>query len=127
MAPSPFDSPGLLSASPEPETQHRIAAIIGIFFVSLLAVSFPRVSQSSSFLRIPHVVFFIGKHFGTGMCYPFDGILSFAPGFLRASSESRRKSKVSQGWKTDGTYYPGLTPVDLSSRMCALLCRFHKI
>ncbi|KAJ7641505.1 Zinc/iron permease [Roridomyces roridus] len=44
----------------------KIAAIVGIFFVSLFAVSFPRISQSSSF-RLPHLFFFIGKHFGTGV------------------------------------------------------------
>ncbi|KAJ7782726.1 hypothetical protein B0H16DRAFT_1297880, partial [Mycena metata] len=31
------------------------------------AVSFPSISKRSSFLRIPHVAFFIGKHFGTGV------------------------------------------------------------
>ncbi|KAJ7915681.1 Zinc/iron permease [Mycena leptocephala] len=43
-----------------------MAAIFGIFFVSLFAVSFPSVSKRSSLLRIPHVAFFIGKHYGTG-------------------------------------------------------------
>ncbi|KAJ7039059.1 Zinc/iron permease [Mycena alexandri] len=47
--------------------QIKIGAIFGIFFVSLFAVSFPGVSKRSSFLRIPHVAFFIGKHFGTGV------------------------------------------------------------
>ncbi|KAJ7208022.1 Zinc/iron permease [Mycena pura] len=45
----------------------KIAAIFGIFVVSLFAVSFPGISKHSSFLRIPHVAFFIGKHFGTGV------------------------------------------------------------
>ncbi|KAJ7666892.1 Zinc/iron permease [Mycena polygramma] len=49
------------------EITTKIAAIFGIFFVSLLAVSFPSISKRSSFLRIPHVAFFIGKHFGTGV------------------------------------------------------------
>jgi hypothetical protein len=31
------------------------------------AVSFPGISKNNSFIRIPHLVFFIGKHFGTGM------------------------------------------------------------
>ncbi|KAJ7152985.1 Zinc/iron permease [Mycena filopes] len=47
--------------------QTKIGAIFGIFFISLLAVSFPSVSKRSAFLRIPHVAFFIGKHFGTGV------------------------------------------------------------
>lgn len=33
----------------------------------LLAVSFPTISKLLPFLRIPTVVFFIGKHFGTGV------------------------------------------------------------
>ncbi|KAF8198387.1 ZIP zinc transporter-domain-containing protein [Mycena galopus ATCC 62051] len=49
------------------ETQLKLAAIFGIFFVSLFAVAFPTVSKRSSSLRIPHVAFFIGKHFGTGV------------------------------------------------------------
>jgi len=41
-----------------------------IFFVYLpSAVSFPGISKKVSFLRIPHLVFFIGKHFGTGGWY----------------------------------------------------------
>ncbi|KAF8979729.1 hypothetical protein BDQ17DRAFT_1264452, partial [Cyathus striatus] len=31
------------------------------------AVSFPGVSKQVAFLRIPHILFFIGKHFGTGV------------------------------------------------------------
>lgn len=34
---------------------------------TLPAVSFPGISRKVRFLRIPHVVFFIGKHFGTGV------------------------------------------------------------
>ncbi|KAJ6632526.1 Zinc/iron permease [Mycena sp. CBHHK59/15] len=67
MAPSMSGSSALFFARHEVESQPRIAAIFGIFFVSLFAVSFPSVSKRSSFLRIPHVAFFIGKHFGTGV------------------------------------------------------------
>ncbi|KAJ6524451.1 Zinc/iron permease [Mycena vulgaris] len=67
MAPSSTNSPGIFYAPHDVDSQPRIAAIFGIFFVSLFAVSFPGVSKRSSFLRIPHVVFFIGKHFGTGV------------------------------------------------------------
>lgn len=31
------------------------------------AVSFPTLSKRISFLRIPRIIFFIGKHFGTGL------------------------------------------------------------
>lgn len=37
-----------------------------ILVVSMIAVSFPAVS-SSGLLRIPNLLFFIGKHFGTGV------------------------------------------------------------
>ncbi|KAH7886695.1 zinc iron permease [Phlebopus sp. FC_14] len=45
----------------------RIIATLVIFSVSLLASSFPSTSKHVSFLRIPRIVFFIGKHFGTGV------------------------------------------------------------
>jgi len=32
-----------------------------------VAVSFPTISKQIPFLRIPGIVFFIGKHFGTGV------------------------------------------------------------
>ncbi|KAJ7106567.1 Zinc/iron permease [Mycena epipterygia] len=54
----------LVSTAPPNE---KIAAIFSIFVVSLLAVGFPAASKRYSFLRIPHVAFFIGKHFGTGV------------------------------------------------------------
>ncbi|KAF9267154.1 Zinc/iron permease [Marasmius fiardii PR-910] len=38
-----------------------------IFAISLFAVSFPAISQGTKFLPIPKIVFFIGKHFGTGV------------------------------------------------------------
>ncbi|KAF9040227.1 Zinc/iron permease [Hymenopellis radicata] len=38
-----------------------------IFVLSLFAVSFPGISKKSTYLPIPKVVFFIGKHFGTGV------------------------------------------------------------
>ncbi|KAF7328878.1 Zip-like iron-zinc transporter [Mycena venus] len=69
-SPFPFDSPGFNFSGRHAhaqETQAKIGAIFGIFFVSLFAVSFPTVSQRSSLLRIPHVAFFIGKHLGTGV------------------------------------------------------------
>ncbi|KAJ7086432.1 Zinc/iron permease [Mycena belliarum] len=67
MAPSFFGPPGLYSGGRDPQTDPKTVSIFGIFFVSLFAVSFPGVSKRSSFLRIPHVAFFIGKHFGTGV------------------------------------------------------------
>ncbi|KAG6915338.1 hypothetical protein DXG01_012086 [Tephrocybe rancida] len=45
----------------------RVAVMFSILLISLFAVSFPGVSKHIPFLRIPHLVFFIGKHFGTGV------------------------------------------------------------
>ncbi|KAF9558720.1 Zinc/iron permease [Agrocybe pediades] len=44
-----------------------IPVMLSILFASLFAVSFPTVSKQVPFLRIPGIVFFIGKHFGTGV------------------------------------------------------------
>ncbi|KAJ8514835.1 hypothetical protein ONZ45_g7669 [Pleurotus djamor] len=45
----------------------RIGAMALIFVVSLFAVTFPGMSRKIKILRIPHYVFFVGKHFGTGV------------------------------------------------------------
>ncbi|KAG6372540.1 hypothetical protein JVT61DRAFT_7649 [Boletus reticuloceps] len=53
----------------EPVTEafySRVVATLFIFVVSLFAVSFPTLSKRISVLRIPRIIFFIGKHFGTG-------------------------------------------------------------
>ncbi|KAH7914930.1 zinc iron permease [Hygrophoropsis aurantiaca] len=48
-------------------TSARIGAMLAILFISLFAVSFPSVSKRVAFIRIPRIIFFIGKHFGTGV------------------------------------------------------------
>ncbi|KAG2155357.1 zinc iron permease [Suillus bovinus] len=45
----------------------RISTMCIIFVVSLFASSFPLLSKRLTFLQIPRIVFFIGKHFGTGV------------------------------------------------------------
>ncbi|KAG1764467.1 zinc iron permease [Suillus occidentalis] len=45
----------------------RISAMCIIFVVSLFASSFPLLSKRLTFLQIPRIVFFVGKHFGTGV------------------------------------------------------------
>ncbi|KAI9451823.1 Zinc/iron permease [Lactarius psammicola] len=45
----------------------RVAVMALIFCVSLFAVSFPTVSKRIRYIRIPPIVFFVGKHFGTGV------------------------------------------------------------
>ncbi|KAF4565453.1 hypothetical protein EYR36_002024 [Pleurotus pulmonarius] len=59
--------PGCPGTPPDDILAKRVSAMILILVVSLIAVSFPGVSRKVRFLRIPHVVFFIGKHFGTGV------------------------------------------------------------
>ena len=39
--------------------------------VLMSAVSFPALSKRIACLRIPRIIFFIGKHFGTGLSLPF--------------------------------------------------------
>ncbi|KAF9483627.1 Zinc/iron permease [Pholiota conissans] len=45
----------------------KVGVMFSILLVSLFAVSFPTLSKLLPFLRIPTVVFFVGKHFGTGV------------------------------------------------------------
>ncbi|VDC04509.1 unnamed protein product [Peniophora sp. CBMAI 1063] len=45
----------------------RVGMLLLIFFVSLFAASFPTITRRVRRLRIPGILFFIGKHFGTGV------------------------------------------------------------
>lgn len=58
--------PLMISAAVAVDDHHQSVMLI-ILATSLFAVSFPGLSKRIPFLRIPHVVFFIGKHFGTGV------------------------------------------------------------
>ncbi|KAG0704104.1 zinc iron permease [Suillus ampliporus] len=49
------------------DVRSRVSAMCIIFVVSLFASSFPSLSKRVTFLQIPRIVFFIGKHFGTGV------------------------------------------------------------
>ncbi|KAE9390054.1 Zinc/iron permease [Gymnopus androsaceus JB14] len=49
------------------QMEQHIGAMGVIFAISLLAVSFPAISKKIRFLTIPKILFFIGKHFGTGV------------------------------------------------------------
>ncbi|KAF9240831.1 hypothetical protein BU15DRAFT_45454, partial [Melanogaster broomeanus] len=58
------------------------------------AASFPALSKRVSFLSIPRIIFFIGKHFGTGV------ILSTAfVHLLQDAFESLRDPVVQSHWK----------------------------
>ncbi|THG95503.1 hypothetical protein EW145_g7945, partial [Phellinidium pouzarii] len=45
----------------------KLGAMLCIFALSFCASTFPTLSRRVSFLRIPHTIFFILKHFGTGV------------------------------------------------------------
>ncbi|GLB42662.1 putative ZIP Zinc transporter [Lyophyllum shimeji] len=57
---------GLALLSEANASPDKIGTMVGIFCISLFAVSFPGVSKQIPFLRIPQLLFFTGKHFGTG-------------------------------------------------------------
>ncbi|KAJ3563634.1 hypothetical protein NP233_g8815 [Leucocoprinus birnbaumii] len=77
----------------------RLQVLAVILIISLFAVSFPGVSKSLPFLRIPPVVFFIGKHFGTGV------ILATAfIHLLQDSFEALQKPLVRQYFSHVGKY-----------------------
>lgn len=76
----------VLSDDEHGQVEPRIRAMIFILMISLFgmgvsiccflasecilaAVSFPALSKQIPFVRIPHLVFFIGKHFGTGISF----------------------------------------------------------
>ncbi|KAI6040137.1 Zinc/iron permease [Pisolithus marmoratus] len=76
------------------ELRVNALTILAIFVVSLCAASFPALSKRLSFLRIPRIVFFIGKHFGTGV------ILSTAfTHLLQDAFEALRDPIVLAQWK----------------------------
>ncbi|KAF5364726.1 hypothetical protein D9757_012494 [Collybiopsis confluens] len=66
----------------------HLAALGSIFVISLIAVAFPAASKKVRFLSIPKIVFFIGKHFGTGV------ILATAFGHLLQDSFESLTSKT---------------------------------
>ncbi|KAH9929194.1 Zinc/iron permease [Fomitopsis serialis] len=71
----------------------RIWLMLGIFVVSLFASSFPSLSQRLPGVRVPGIVFFIGKHFGTGI------IISTAFGhLLQDAYEALLSPAVTQRW-----------------------------
>ncbi|OBZ73145.1 Zinc transporter 5 [Grifola frondosa] len=75
-------------------TIERIWIMLIIFVVSLFAVSFPTISSRIRFLRIPGIVFFVGKHFGTGV------ILSTAfVHLLQDAFQSLQNPIVRERWK----------------------------
>ncbi|TFY57560.1 hypothetical protein EVJ58_g6949 [Rhodofomes roseus] len=71
----------------------RIWLMLGLFVVSLFASCFPSLSQRLPGVRVPGIVFFIGKHFGTGI------IISTAFGhLLQDAYEALLSPAVAQRW-----------------------------
>ncbi|KAI0755838.1 Zinc/iron permease [Fomes fomentarius] len=56
-----------LAAEDDEGTAERVLIMVLIFGVSLFAVSFPTVTSTFRSIRVPSILFFIGKHFGTGV------------------------------------------------------------
>ncbi|KAJ3486142.1 hypothetical protein NLJ89_g11839 [Agrocybe chaxingu] len=56
-----------LAAAVAVGVEPRMGVMGAILLVSLFAVSFPTISKQVPSLRIPGILFFIGKHFGTGV------------------------------------------------------------
>ncbi|KAH9944618.1 Zinc/iron permease [Amylocystis lapponica] len=86
-------------ATDDPETgqtaiQARLWLMLIIFLVSLFAVSFPTLARRTPGLRVPPVLFFIGRHFGTGV------ILSTAFAHLLQDAFAALQSpQVRERWK----------------------------
>jgi hypothetical protein len=74
----------------------KVGAMVSIFAVSLFgpyikpilsifindhhtAVSFPSIANRIQVLRVPHIIFFVGKHFGTGISFLFSPGSSSSP------------------------------------------------
>ncbi|KAG8942349.1 hypothetical protein FRC04_003801 [Tulasnella sp. 424] len=60
-------SPPTISVLAESSNATRYAAVGVIFLVSVAAAGFPTAAQRIQAIRIPSLLFFIGKHFGTGV------------------------------------------------------------
>ncbi|KAG9047129.1 hypothetical protein FS837_002960 [Tulasnella sp. UAMH 9824] len=62
-----YASPPTISALAGSSDATRFAAVGVIFVVSVIAAGFPTAAQRIQAIRIPSLLFFIGKHFGTGV------------------------------------------------------------
>ncbi|KAI0764170.1 Zinc/iron permease [Trametes elegans] len=51
----------------EADAVARLLIMLMIFVVSLVAVSFPTITETYRSVRVPSIFFFVGKHFGTGV------------------------------------------------------------
>ncbi|TFK94503.1 Zinc/iron permease [Polyporus arcularius HHB13444] len=92
-------------------TVERVLIMLLIFAVSLFAVSFPTITATFRSIRVPSILFFIGKHFGTGV------ILSTAfVHLLQDSFKALLSPTVNERWKVE--HWAGMIV------LCSLLCIF---
>ncbi|RDX45722.1 Zinc/iron permease [Lentinus brumalis] len=117
----------------EDGTVERVLIMLLIFAVSLSAVSFPTITATFRSIRVPSILFFIGKHFGTGV------ILSTAfVHLLQDSFKALLNPMVNERWKVG--HWAGMIVVVTTlmrrcspstlllilspHRLCSLLCIF---
>ncbi|KAI0702403.1 Zinc/iron permease [Cerioporus squamosus] len=92
-------------------TVERVLIMLLIFVVSLFAVSFPTITATFRSIRVPSILFFVGKHFGTGV------ILSTAfVHLLQDSFKALLQPVVNERWKVGD--WAGMIV------LCSLLCIF---
>ncbi|CEL53028.1 Zinc-regulated transporter 1 OS=Saccharomyces cerevisiae (strain ATCC 204508 / S288c) GN=ZRT1 PE=2 SV=1 [Rhizoctonia solani AG-1 IB] len=84
------------------ETPRRVISLCVLLVVSFIAAAFPTMAKRASYLQTPRVVFFIGKHFGTGVILATAFIHLLKDAFANMS-----KAHVNSRW---GKYesWPGL-------------------
>ncbi|KAI0739449.1 Zinc/iron permease [Daedaleopsis nitida] len=97
-------------------TMERILIMLIVFAVSLFAVSFPTITATFRSIRVPSILFFIGKHFGTGV------ILSTAfVHLLQDAFKALLKSIVNERWKNIGDW-AGM--IVLASLLCIFFVEY---
>ncbi|KAH9895843.1 Zinc/iron permease [Cubamyces lactineus] len=85
-----------MAAVEDTDRAARLLIMAVIFVVSLVAVSFPTITETYRSIRVPSVFFFVGKHFGTGV------ILSTAfVHLLQDAFKALQDPAVNERWKVD--------------------------
>ncbi|KAF8734425.1 Zinc iron permease, partial [Rhizoctonia solani] len=92
------------------ETPRRVVSLCVLLVVSFIAATFPTIAKRSSYLQTPRVVFFIGKHFGTGV------ILATAfIHLLKDAFENMSKAHVNSRWDSSTVYVEYIAEQSASS------------
>ncbi|KAI0660291.1 Zinc/iron permease [Cubamyces menziesii] len=87
---------GMYAVVEDADLAARLLIMAVIFVVSLVAVSFPTITETYRSVRVPSVFFFVGKHFGTGV------ILATAfVHLLQDAFKALQDPTVNQRWKVD--------------------------